>query len=578
MSRAIRSPGFGERRDEADDSFLDNLEYDQRPEAEKRADLQRRGLVAPSERASAPPDTIDAAYDVIYPASAATQLATHPQPLSAAHLPAKVERAVTGNPGFARLTTELHAQIDKKHKKARKELSAVLARIEAQEAKCAEPAVEDQLKQIDFAGQKLLLSKGTALAERLKHEQAAERDLAKFKTQQRLTREPQYPTSRLFSAGVLLALILVEAGLNGVLFAESSEAGLLGGWTEAVVLAVANVGVAFLLGFLALRALNARNLLAKAAGGVAMVAGLALILAINIFGAHYRDHKAGLHDAQIPVSAAPSETGTVVVVRPRDSGDRVADTPKSARTEKLSATSATATAQSNAGGRELAAGTQGSGAGGGNAADPFAAERAAIARALTTPWAIESFNGLFLLVIGLCAAVLALVDGYNLDDPVPGYGRRHRRLVEARQHTETAMQAALQEAGALAKSGFEAIERAVQSFAREVAGLKALHEEYGSLHAAWEKRLDEAVRDAARTLDQHRLQHRIAEPTQLDADWRADALPERHIKLLRAKEKALRAIQAQIAAEREKLLAPFTGAAAQFTGVMDTYGQRRLSI
>lgn len=578
MSRVIPSPVSDDRRDEGDDSFLDNLEYDQRPEAEKRADIQRRGLVAMTERPIRPPDTIEAAFDVIAPQSAATHLAPYSPQLPAARPQVKLERAETDDRGLGRLATELHAQIDKKHKKARKELMAVLARIEAQEAKCTEPAVEDQLKQVDFARQKLLLSKGTALAERLQHEQAAERDLAAFKTQQRLTREPHYPASRLFSAGVILALILVEAGLNGVLFAESSEAGLLGGWTEAVVLAVANVGVAFLIGFLALRALNARHQLVKAAGGIAAVAGLALILAINVFGAHYRDHKAGLNQAQTPVSAAAPETGAVVVVRPRDPGGKAADTSKGTRTEKPAPSPMQAGAQSNAGRKELAAGAQGSDADDRNADNPFAAERAAIARAISTPWAIESFNGLFLLVIGLCAAVLALVDGYKLDDPVPGYGRRHRRLVEARQNTETTMQAALNEAGALSKSGFEVIERAVQGFAREVAGLKALHEEYSNLHEAWDKRLDEAARDATRTLDQYRRQHRVVEPAPLEGDWRADALPDRHIKLLRAKEKTLRTIQAQISAEREKLLAPFTGAAAQFTALMDTYGQRKLSM
>ena len=42
----------------------------------------------------------------------------------------------------------------------------------------------------------------------------------------------------------------------------------------------------------------------------------------------------------------------------------------------------------------------------------------------------------FLFVIGLCGASIAALDGYKLDDPFPGYGKRHRKYAAARQQAQ----------------------------------------------------------------------------------------------------------------------------------------------
>ncbi len=75
-------------------------------------------------------------------------------------------------------------------------------------------------------------------------------------------------------------------------FAASSDQGLFGGWIEAFVLSLTNVGAAFLIGQLVLPQLNRRGIFVKLGATAASLSCIGVLIAINLFGAHYRDYRA----------------------------------------------------------------------------------------------------------------------------------------------------------------------------------------------------------------------------------------------------------------------------------------------
>lgn len=59
------------------------------------------------------------------------------------------------------------------------------------------------------------------------------------------------------------------------------------------------------------------------------------------------------------------------------------------------------------------------------------------------PWIslsqVNDVPSLFVVGIGICFAIIALIDGYFYDDPYPGYGRVHRKFVSASKQLEESM-------------------------------------------------------------------------------------------------------------------------------------------
>jgi hypothetical protein len=94
--------------------------------------------------------------------------------------------------------------------------------------------------------------------------------------------------------GILLALFVFEVILNGFFLAKGSDLGYLGGAAEALTFALFNIGVAFLLAAVGVRELNHRNWFRKLFGLVALLCYLALLVAINLALAHYREVSAAL--------------------------------------------------------------------------------------------------------------------------------------------------------------------------------------------------------------------------------------------------------------------------------------------
>lgn len=113
--------------------------------------------------------------------------------------------------------------------------------------------------------------------------------LQRFRARHGLARPAHYPRSRILHIGVLLVLALLELTLNTGFFAEASELGLLGGFQEALVIAILNIGAGVLVGLHGCRMLFHRNLLLKLAGVLIILCWILGILVLNLAVGHYRD-------------------------------------------------------------------------------------------------------------------------------------------------------------------------------------------------------------------------------------------------------------------------------------------------
>jgi hypothetical protein len=119
-------------------------------------------------------------------------------------------------------------------------------------------------------------------------------ELHDFRERHKLKRAARNPARRWTTFGLLFLLIGVEAGLNGFFFAIGSEFGLLGGVGTAIGISFVNVMLAFIVGLFPMRWLNHRNYLIKLVGLIVTLVGLACLVALHGFAAHYRDATAAV--------------------------------------------------------------------------------------------------------------------------------------------------------------------------------------------------------------------------------------------------------------------------------------------
>jgi hypothetical protein len=119
-------------------------------------------------------------------------------------------------------------------------------------------------------------------------------ELSDFRAKHKLKRAARNPARRWTTFGLLFLLIGIEAGLNGFFFAKGSEFGLLGGIGTAIGISFVNVLFAFVMGLFPMRWLNHRNFLVKLVGLIVTVIGLAGLVALHGFAAHYRDATAAV--------------------------------------------------------------------------------------------------------------------------------------------------------------------------------------------------------------------------------------------------------------------------------------------
>ena len=110
-----------------------------------------------------------------------------------------------------------------------------------------------------------------------------------FKAEHKLQRDATNPNAFLNAVWVI-AVMVGEGGLNSYFFREVSQIGFVGGFFQAFIVSLTNVGFAFLGGALCLRYLNHRDMEKKLAGLLSFLACLAICASIVIFSALYRGY------------------------------------------------------------------------------------------------------------------------------------------------------------------------------------------------------------------------------------------------------------------------------------------------
>ena len=116
-------------------------------------------------------------------------------------------------------------------------------------------------------------------------------EFRRFRERNGLTRPPRNPSAedRALALLLLLVFVLLESILNGMFFAEGSEAGLIGGGVQALVLSILNVGVAALYALHGYPYLFHRRRELQAAGVLATVAFVIWLVGVNLAIGHFRD-------------------------------------------------------------------------------------------------------------------------------------------------------------------------------------------------------------------------------------------------------------------------------------------------
>jgi hypothetical protein len=117
------------------------------------------------------------------------------------------------------------------------------------------------------------------------------RELHRFKEQNNLQREPEYPSSssQFLRYCLLIFLIVIEALFNAEFFSEGLSSGLLGGFTYAASLAAINVLLSFFLGKSVIRLINHREITQKIAGLIALMFTISFVIMMAVAIAHIRD-------------------------------------------------------------------------------------------------------------------------------------------------------------------------------------------------------------------------------------------------------------------------------------------------
>ncbi len=449
---------------------------------------------------------------------------------------------------LADIAQRLQKDLDKQYAKAKSQLETLTQKIEAQERRCVPPKLDGDLQQIRFQRQKLLIANGPALADCLREEKSSLACLESFKAEHRLTRDAHYPSSPLLAFGIISMLVIMEAGINGVLFADSSDQGLFGGWLEALVLSITNVGAAFLFGRMVLPQLHRRGPGVKAGAFVLCLAGVAAILAINLVGAHYRDFKSEAGPDPAPPIVLKHEASLTLGGGAKPGP--AAATPRKAAKPAPAESPAPVPAPIAENERNK--------------------EREAVAKLLRSPFAFDSFMSFFLFVIGLCGACIAALDGYKLDDPFPGYGKRHRKYASARLRGAAALQRILGQSNAIMTGSFQAINRKIENFAYEMSALLNLHQAYAGDRKELQDGLQEAAEDAeAQIAAYERLLNKVPVPGEARDVYSValktlPSLSEKQVKFHETQERKLKSLQKAAQKEQGDVLGLFEAASADF--------------
>jgi hypothetical protein len=182
---------------------------------------------------------------------------------------------------------------------ARKAHEVYLSQIDHYEGRIRRAVITSDLRvQIEAAGSNALAD---IKAEIIHHQNtlnlllqavgARDEEFRQFRERHGLSRPPKIPSpdERVLALLLLLVFVLLESILNGMFFAEGSEAGLIGGVVQALVLSLLNVGVAALYALYGYPYLFHQRRELQVAGVLATVAFALWLVGLNLAIGHFRD-------------------------------------------------------------------------------------------------------------------------------------------------------------------------------------------------------------------------------------------------------------------------------------------------
>lgn len=292
----------------------------------------------------------------------------------------------------------------------------------------ADPLVENTCKEMRDA----VAEERPDLSRATREAQSAIGEVNRFRLEEGRNADADYPESRMWHWGILVALVVLESLINGLFFGANVEGGLLAGTSYAVLISVVNVVV---LGWV-LAAMVREIQHRKGKRRIGGMAGLGAVVVVavfwNLFVAHYRE--------ALPYDYPPAPD-TVLVARAA-----VAGTPVSLPSGESSAAGQTQVAQLPLAQSPAAASPAAqSPATQSPATDSLPetcwrgpeesdADQEALCLFRASPFGLGGFYSFMLLLIGLAMCAAAAMDWFKTDDPYPGYGKRerHRRKTEDR--------------------------------------------------------------------------------------------------------------------------------------------------
>lgn len=259
-----------------------------------------------------------------------------------------------------------------------------------------DPLVENTCKEMRdaVAEERPDLSRGAREAQR------AIGEVNRFRLEQGRTADADYPESRMWHWGLLVALVVVESLVNGLFFGANVEGGLLAGTSIAVIISVVNVAVLGWVLAATVREIHHRDGRRRLGGVAGLVLAVCAAVSVNLFVGHYRE--------ALPYDYPPAPD-TLLVAQSGAGQSAAAPSP---------------TGQSPAAQSPQTDSYPETCWRGPDASD---ADQEAFCLFFASPFGLGGFHSYMLLLIGLAMCAAAAMDWFRTDDPYPGYGRRERR-------------------------------------------------------------------------------------------------------------------------------------------------------
>jgi len=187
-------------------------------------------------------------------------------------------------------------EIERRARKAAEEYRTAL---ELYESRIRDAIISSELRvEVESAGEGAVsdfsiraVNDANHLAE-LEHEaKGRDEECVAFRRKHRLERMPKIVSARerVFRGVVIAIFIMLESILNGLFFAEGSEAGLVGGVVQAFTLSLLNVGAAVLFAIYGMRLLIYRHFAVRIVGVLALLLYVVWLFGLNLAVAHFRD-------------------------------------------------------------------------------------------------------------------------------------------------------------------------------------------------------------------------------------------------------------------------------------------------